>query len=407
MLKRYVRAMMGLAKIWYNHAHDERGGHSTATHSSSSVDLRNAKGGMVASHYFRANSSLRQSPQNVVQRQTKTLFSPMREFLPYSRTEHQLLAMPCELLLIRCCEVVEIAHNYQSELLIPPLLQLAQIYEDVQLYNHAKLIVQRCLGTLCCIYDYDYPWVVQLTEHIRRLDALMRKKLIHESATKIQATWKMYRTMCGLENALGHSTHRHVWIPSKYREKTDLSVIDTFVKDIPLTEGWEEGDAAYWGKFSVESLGEDSTHRELFHEASLHSPEDSNYSNIEVPLRAQVASPIHVNKMTSLNMIIKDMIDTDDGETTSLLISDEPMLETTQKINTDTFVQCTEIDAAIEVRTITKTKILTKNISSSYEEIEIETEDDTEELKKEEIEVSENQPEPIRWQITSNVNYKA
>ncbi|CCW64819.1 unnamed protein product [Phytomonas sp. EM1] len=419
VLKRYVLAMMGLAKIWHEDGEvgererEREGGHPiaactprrTSFHSIGVSSVGSFGGPRGVGEEMSASTTSRGSRVRIASepqplQPTETQLTRKEESGPQGRMARKLIALPCELLLIRCCEVVEIAHNYESELLIPPLLELARIYEDVQLYGRAKLVVQRCLGTLCCIYDYDHPWVIQLRKRVRRLEALRRKQLIHESATRIQATWKMYRAMCILEIILGHPVHRHPWIPSKFREKPDSSVIGSLVKNIPLTEGWEEGDLASWGKFSVASLEKSSTHRRLFQEALSPTQESSDPSDPdELPLETQITGPIDVDKLPPLDMSnFKHMIDTDEEGERTFFLPGVQVLSTMQKCDTDTSVEHTELGNVITVRTTTTKKMLTEKMNSDEKNGSV-VEEETEEDREEEKEIIQIQGKPVRQQI--------
>ncbi|ESL11503.1 hypothetical protein TRSC58_00745 [Trypanosoma rangeli SC58] len=164
----------------------------------------------------------------------KMNFTAEDDFVLRSKMTRELRASPCELLLLRCIEVVEIGHRRQSELLIPALIELAQIYEDLRLYNRSLLLVRRCLGILSVVYDYDHPWIIQLRRRADFIAECLDEDNKVNMATKIQATWKMYKAMRLLEGAIGRPVVRHVWSSTTYRNQAnDTKFLNEFVNDLP------------------------------------------------------------------------------------------------------------------------------------------------------------------------------
>lgn len=127
----------------------------------------------------------------------------------------ELVASPSELLLLRCCEVVELAHCRQSELLHPVLCSLANLYESLGLYRQSILQVRRCVGVLLSAYDYDHPLVTPLRARITQLSGELEKEERERLATKIQSVWRMYVCMRQLEETLGRPVHRHSALQKK------------------------------------------------------------------------------------------------------------------------------------------------------------------------------------------------
>lgn len=108
-----------------------------------------------------------------------------------------------EMVLLRCIETIEEGHNRRSDLLIDPLILLAEIYKKFEMYSRAELLVRRCSGILIVQYGHDHP---QLIETKRILDDLVEKKERVASVTaarKIQSTWRMYTAMVQLGKRLG------------------------------------------------------------------------------------------------------------------------------------------------------------------------------------------------------------
>ncbi|KAH8604201.1 hypothetical protein ERJ75_001749000 [Trypanosoma vivax] len=258
VLKRYVFAMVGMARIWYERERDTVGftfadGQSPVVPSlddsmNSNISLECSI--LSENSVFSLNQEILKSMAPRVARRrvgpavsvvkllrpavAKVVSTAEDDFVLRSHMTRELKASPCELLLLRCIEVVEIGHRRQSELLIPALVELAQIYEDLNLHNRALLLVRRCLGILCVVYDYDHPWIVQLRLRADYLAQRMELVLKEEKAIKIQATWKMYRAMCMLEDALGRPVTRHVWIPQLQRDpKHDMNLLNEIVADLP------------------------------------------------------------------------------------------------------------------------------------------------------------------------------
>ncbi|RNF09653.1 uncharacterized protein Tco025E_06948 [Trypanosoma conorhini] len=258
VLKRYVLAMVGMARLWYAQERETTGftfadkGLPTMISREDSTSSFSSYESSVLSDtsMFSLNQEIlksmapksprrRAGPSvNVVRllrpATMKMNFTAEDDFVLRSKMTRELKASPCELLLLRCIEVVEIGHRRQSELLIPALIELAQIYEDLRLYNRSLLLVRRCLGILSVVYDYDHPWIIQLR---RRADFLMKaveEETKETMATKIQATWKMYKAMRLLEEALGRPVTRHVWSPATYHSQAnDRDFLKDFVNDLP------------------------------------------------------------------------------------------------------------------------------------------------------------------------------
>ncbi|KPA75578.1 hypothetical protein ABB37_08460 [Leptomonas pyrrhocoris] len=398
VLKRYVLAMIGMARIWYDHERDHQGfkfvdrknpkipavdpadsddGSSSLSSLESSLS---SDGGSV----FSLNEAIMRSmAPRPPRRQTGPLFKRLKvkaphmlknaqfdredEFVLHSRMTRELVASPCELLLLRCCEVVQIGHNAQSELLIPPLIELAQIYEDLELYSRALLLVRRCLGILCSVYDYDHPWVVQLMQRADRLKALLEEQLRNDSATKIQATWKMHKAMEALADALGHPVKRHLWIPRKYRATPELDYLGDFVGDMP-----DDG-----------LLGDDSVEPE----ADLQDPRTwamvpQTAPVPEVSLSSDRARPVPSYEGGELQRPSPAALEYyapvehhEDGETFTAMVPNASVVGTTQDTQTDTEVRHTELGDVLTLRTTTVTKTITAEVARSDDDEGEEEED--------------------------------
>ncbi|KPI84579.1 hypothetical protein ABL78_6369 [Leptomonas seymouri] len=394
VLKRYVLAMIGLARIWYDHERDHQGfqfvdrrhpkmpavdvANSEDSHSSlgSLESSLSSDGGSVFSLNVALLRSMAPRPPR---RQTGPLFTRLKlkaphtvksslftredEFVLHSHITRELVASPCELLLLRCCEVVQIGHNAQSELLIPPQIELAQIYEDLALYSRALLLVRRCLGILCSVYDYDHPWVIQLLQRSDRLKELLDNQLRNESATKIQATWKMHKAMQALADTLGHPVKRHQWIPQKYRATPDLDYLGDFIGDMPDNGLLGEGSEA--PKDPRADLQDPKTWAVVPQTVPVpevplnsgHPRRDSSYGNggMEPPYPTALANYAPAEHREG-------------GETFTAMVSNATVIGTTQDTQTDTDVQHTEFGDVLTVRTTTVTKTITEDLARSDED---------------------------------------
>ena len=392
VLKRYVLAMIGMARIWYDHERDHQGfmfvdhkhpkvpavdGTSTDDGSSSLSSLESSLSSDAGSVFSLNEAILRSMAPRPPRRQTGPLFKRLSvkaphtlknaqynredEFVLHSRMTRELVASPCELLLLRCCEVVQIGHNAQSELLIPPQIELAQIYEDLELYSRALLLVRRCLGILCSVYDYDHPWVIQLMQRSDRLKKLQDAQLRNAAATKIQATWRMHKAMQALADALGHPVKRHQWIPRKYRTTPDLD----YLGDVPEGQPLGEDSAAP----TEEAAADPRTWAVV--PQTQHTPEvslgnddlrpDSSYEDAEQqPPEALVRYNPTEHR--------------EGGDTFTAMVPNANVIGTTQDTQTDTDVQHTEFGDVLTVRTTTVTKTITEDLAPSDDEEEEEEE---------------------------------
>ncbi|KAG5511682.1 hypothetical protein JKF63_07279 [Porcisia hertigi] len=398
VLKRYVLAMVGLARIWYHHERDHEGftfvdhkhpkvpavdGGDTATDRGSSMSsLENSlisDGGSVFSLNEAILKSMAPRPPR---RQTGPLFQRVKmhaphvakmsqfnredEFVLHSRMTRELVASPCELLLLRCCEVVQIGHNSQSELLIPAQIELAQIYEDLELYSRALLLVRRCVGILCSVFDYDHPWVVQLMQRAARLGELLEEQTRNDMATKIQSTWKMYRAVQQLENALGHPVRRHQWVPRKYRMTPDIDFLRDYVKDMPAngfvgsgaddTAGHDDlgdGDAASGLQATEGGVAE----REQQAMVPRTAPGDKTDWGRAEPHRPGAL----VGYAPTQN--------TQGGDAFMTVVRNATVVGTTQDSQTDTLVEHTEYGDVLTVRTTTVTKTITEDLVDSDDDV--------------------------------------
>ncbi|GET85695.1 hypothetical protein, conserved [Leishmania tarentolae] len=384
VLKRYVMAMVGLARIWYGHERDHRGftfvdhkhpkvqavdgGDASHDANSSMSSFENSlisDGGSV----FSLNEAILKSmAPHPPRRQTGPLFQRVKmqaphvaqssqsnreeEFVLHSRMTRELVASPCELLLLRCCEVVQIGHNSQSELLIPAQIELAQIYEDLALYSRALLLVRRCVGILCTVFDYDHPWVIHLMHRADRLEGRLEEQMHDNMATKIQATWKMYRAMRQLEDTLGRAVRRHQRIPRKYRTTPDLYFLQEYVGDMPADELL--GDSVYGGP-----EGED---------ADPPHPTGAPYVHQEHIPPSNAAALVHYAPNEHAER----------GDTFTMAVPNATVVGTTQDTQTDTDVHHTEYGDVLTVRTTTVTKTITEDLVDSGDDTDEESSEEEE-----------------------------
>ncbi|ORC85395.1 uncharacterized protein TM35_000351390 [Trypanosoma theileri] len=419
VLKRYVLAMVGMARIWYEQERKTTGFTFAKKDLEIDVSLDESMASISScessilsdTSIFSLNQEILKSmapkaPRrrvgpavNVVRllRPTilKTHYTAEDDFVLRSQMARELKASPCELLLLRCIEVVEIGHRRQSELLIPALIELAQIYEDLALYNRSLLLVRRCLGILSVVYDYDHPWIIQLRRRADYLMECMDEKLKDGMATKIQATWKMYKAMCQLEEKLGRPVTRHVLIPKSYQNSNaGPDFLKDFVNDLP------EGTVLYGTGDADGPLGE--ALREI--NGSMQdrsdktpSPINSSPKNSREPtpdLRDQrtpssLRRSTHMGKGSSpTGMNIEETRDPaisavypavkhgDQPSVNTMFIPNARVVSTVQDTLTDTQMQDTEYGGVLTIRTTTVTRTITEQEVGSDEESSFDEEEE-------------------------------
>ncbi|CBH14378.1 hypothetical protein, conserved [Trypanosoma brucei gambiense DAL972] len=357
VLKRYVLAMVGMARIWYEQERNTIGftfannqaQPPTSSNSSVCSDTSFTSSILSDSSIFSLNQEVLKSivpkqPRRRVgptvsvvkiprPKVTKPNYTTEDDFVLRSQMTRELKASPCELLLLRCIEVVEIGHRRQSELLIPALVELAQIYEDLHLYNRALLLVRRCLGILCVVYDYDHPWIIQLRRRSDYLVKCMEHWSKGKCATKIQATWKMYRAMCLLESVLGRTVTRHVWMPRpKVATNEDMAFLNDFVNDLPDGAVLAGGDG---------STGETTPDRGPSIPVSRSSP------NADV-------SPEVLRRRFSHTSV-----------PSTVVIHDSRVVGNSRNTHTDTTMQKTDQGDVVTVRTVTTHRVVTEQVVDS------------------------------------------
>jgi tetratricopeptide (TPR) repeat protein len=430
VLKRYVLAMIGMARIWYDHERDHQGfrfvdhkhpkvpaadGNNSDDGNSSLSSLESSLSSDGGSVFSLNEAILRSMAPRPPRRQTGPLFKRLKlkaphtlknaqydredEFVLHSRMTRELVASPCELLLLRCCEVVQIGHNAQSELLIPPQIELAQIYEDLALYSRALLLVRRCLGILCSVYDYDHPWVIQLMQRADRLKALHDEQLRNEMATKIQATWKMHKAMQALADALGHPVKRHQWIPRKYRTTPDLDYLGDFVGDLP--EDQPLGEESVPPTEGDDNMADPRTWQVVpqpapVPEAPLSSDRprrDTSYDSAESqpPYPGAELQPPYPGALVRYTPTEHR----EGGDTFTTMVSNANVVGTTQDTQTDTNVQHTDFGDLLTVRTTTVTKTITEDLAHSDDNDEEDEEEEEEEPEEDYEDVDFSGPHEV------------
>lgn len=176
-----------------------------------------------------------------ISEETEYLHALEEEFVLYSKMPRELLASPSELLLLRCCEVVEVVHSRFSPLLLPVLETLANLYEELDLYESAILLLRRAVGILLAVYDYDYPLVLRVLQRIEMLGSKRDMQRKEKMATKIQSIWRMHYCMQQLSRVLQRPVHRHVWIPGTSRPSHDEGFLEHFWLHQEEEETTEEG----------------------------------------------------------------------------------------------------------------------------------------------------------------------
>nr|CAJ2466151.1 unnamed protein product [Leishmania braziliensis] len=396
VLKRYVLAMVGLSRIWYDHERDHKGftfvdhkhpkvpavdgGDATEDANSSMSSLESSLMSDGGSVFSLNEAILKSMAPRPPRRQTGPFFQRVKvraphvtqnvkpnredEFVLHSRMTRELVASPCELLLLRCCEVVQIGHNSQSELLIPAQIALAQIYEELALYSRALLLVRRCVGILCSVYDYDHPWVVYLMQRADRLEELLEEQLRSNMATKIQATWRMYQAMQQLENVLGHPVRRHQWIPRKYRATPDLNFLEDFVDDMP-SDGLL-GDAADDGVYGGLGVNREGREQQTT-KGSVTVPEQTAMVPQTAPVRETEWHSAEPHYPADVLVRYAPAENAESGDTFTTVVPNATVVGTTQDTQTDTDVQHTEYGDVLTVRTTTITKTITEDVVSSID----------------------------------------
>nr|CCD15033.1 unnamed protein product [Trypanosoma congolense IL3000] len=357
VLKRYVLAMVGMARIWYEQERNTvgftfannniQGGPSLEDSFGSSASF--ASSILSDSSVFSLNQEVLKSIAPKAPRRrigpkvsavkiphpkvVKPTYTTEDDFVLRSQMTRELKASPCELLLLRCIEVIEIGHRRQSELLIPALVELAQIYEELHLYNRALLLVRRCLGILCVVYDYDHPWIIQLRQ---RADYIIRRRehwSKESSAIKIQATWKMYRAMCMLENALGRAVTRHVWVPPPpATTNCDVAFLTNFLNDLPegvVLDGAEDG-------------------------SGCRTPETGPSIPVTHGSYSVEVSPASMRRQQTFAT-----------SPNTLMVRDSRIVSASQNTNTDTTLQETPQGGVITIRTTTTHRTVTEQVVDS------------------------------------------
>lgn len=125
-----------------------------------------------------------------------------------------------ETALLRCVETVELGDHKQSEILLTPLIELAKVYEAVEVFNRAILVLRRCIGILCVVYAHDHIRIPELQAWIARLTSLRRVQMRTEAAIKIQSVIRMFFCLRMLETVLNRRVKRHRWTPKHLRQGT-------------------------------------------------------------------------------------------------------------------------------------------------------------------------------------------
>ncbi|CAC22633.1 conserved hypothetical protein [Leishmania major strain Friedlin] len=404
VLKRYVLAMVGMARIWYNHERDHQGftfvdhkhhkvqavdgGDALHDANSSMSSLESSLMSDGGSVFSLNEAILKSMAPRPPRRQTGPHFQRVKmraphvmqssqlnredEFVLHSRMTRELVASPCELLLLRCCEVVQIGHNSQSELLIPAQIELAQIYEDLTLYSRALLLVRRCAGILCSVYDYDHPWVIHLMHRADRLEERLEEQMRNNMATKIQATWKMHRAMQQLEYTLGHPVRRHQRIPRKYRAMPDLDFLREYVGDMPADEllGDDADDGVYGGPGGDHGhYGQQAAEPEQWTEVPPSAPVPESGRHTGDPRRPAGTPSARQERKPPYNATALVRYAPNEhaerGDTFTTLVPNATVVGTTQDTQTDTDVHHTEYGDVLTVRTTTVTKTITEDLVDS------------------------------------------
>ncbi|KEG10845.1 hypothetical protein DQ04_03231050 [Trypanosoma grayi] len=417
VLKRYVLSMVGMARLWYQQERDTTGftfaGKVSPLIASldESVQSLSSRESSVLSDasVFSLNQEILKSMAPKAPRRRvgpavnvvkllrpvtlKVNYSPEDDFVLRSQMTRELKASPCELLLLRCIEVVEIGHRRQSELLIPALIELAQIYEDLKLYNRSLLLVRRCLGILCVVYDYDHPWIIQLRRRADHLMDHMEIQTREDMASKIQATWKMYRAMCQLEEILGRPVTRHVWISKPSQERTpDTDFLKDFVNDLPIGTVLHGAGSAEGPLGGVEDIPNGAPYRMSNVNDSIPSPaatlsEGSRDPSPDVKLERPPSSKRRKTKAMSDQVQPSTETETEDpygdskvratypqlqhddeGVVNTQFIPNSRIVDTAQDTQTDTHVQDTAYGGVLTVRTTTVTRTITERIVGSDED---------------------------------------
>ncbi|KAH9601722.1 Tetratricopeptide repeat [Trypanosoma melophagium] len=448
VLKRYVLAMVGMARIWYEQERQTTGFTFAKKDLEINVSLDESMASISScessvlsdASIFSLNQEILKSMAPKAPRRrvgpavnvvrllrpavARTHYTAEDDFVLRSQMARELKASPCELLLLRCIEVVEIGHRRQSELLIPALIELAQIYEDLKLYNRSLLLVRRCLGILSVVYDYDHPWIIQLRRRADYLMDRMDEKLRDGMATKIQATWKMHKAMCQLEEKLGRPVARHVWMPKPYQESTPgTDFLKDFVNELPEgTVLYGTGDADGPLGEALKEINGSMTEQNGKTPSPVNSlpntngepPEDireprspssmrrSTRMGKESPLSGM---PLEEPRDPPVSTVYPAVKHGDEPSMNTLFIPNARVVSTVQDTMTDTQMQDTEYGGVLTIRTTTVTRTITEQEVGSDEESSFEEEEgEEEEVMRErepmkEPEIIPERGEPIQEQV--------
>lgn len=323
VLSEYVRAMIGLSRVWYTEEKESKGfsftnpknrnvspvaegailssdrknpepvGETASIRSvndsrleearaASIVSLNNSvssDGGSVFSlsyHLLKAMLPKDEPRAAVSQLHQVSLKSPHVDvntaylheveeaFVLQNSMKRELLASPCELLLLRCCEVLELMQCKETELLIDVLAELAELYKNLSLFSRGIMLLRRCIGICITAFDYDHPRVVELQGKINDYHELSCAPKRDIMATKIQSVWRMYMCMCALEEKLGHPVHRHVSLEDMGLEHSKNN--DGFLDEFLLGEP-EVGES---GRPVQEIFGEERNNHSSGGQVTLH-----------------------------------------------------------------------------------------------------------------------------------------
>jgi hypothetical protein len=113
-----------------------------------------------------------------------------------------------EHMLLNCVENIDRWHSHRSEMLIDPLMLLAELYERLQMWEQCERTVRRLSGVFMVKYGHSHPAYQRTHQWLIRLSDRSEAKAAKKAATSIVATWKMRKAVCALAHRIGRDMTR-------------------------------------------------------------------------------------------------------------------------------------------------------------------------------------------------------
>jgi hypothetical protein len=147
------------------------------------------------------------------------------------------VAFKTEKSLLRCCEIASSLCGAHSDLLLAPLLELAYLYESLEMPHEALLVVRQCHGLVAVNYGHDHIQIGALRERMQRLEEQREEQLRHRAAVKLQSAFKMRRQLRSFAKAAGTEPKRHAWDSGARRQdhETGICGVQGLGTALPIT----------------------------------------------------------------------------------------------------------------------------------------------------------------------------